>query len=346
MLKAYSNQRWQQKWQRGLIQAPSILLVVLLGASATVGCRPANKAAQAEPSSVTPAVPAVADARAYRKLSTAELEAKLTKIQRFVTQESGTEPPFRNAYWDNHDVGLYVDVASGEPLFSSADKFDSGTGWPSFVRPIVASNVVSKVDGSLFETRVEVRSAIGDSHLGHVFDDGPKPTGKRYCINSAALRFIPLDKLEAEGYAAYRPVVGGAQVSLPPATSNSCAKPKEGERPGCAPTVETVVLVGDAGQLAAAQKLSGVLDGEVGTVGESTAVRVVFDPLKTSYSAVLDAWLASGAPTLRVLAPTAEQMRIGEAVAARTGKSVSVLAGAPTTFVARKTVAPLGSHSM
>jgi peptide methionine sulfoxide reductase msrA/msrB len=342
MLNAHVN----LGWRRGLVNRLSIASALLLSASLGAGCRPANKAAQAEPSTVSTALSVAADSRVYRKPSAAELDAKLTKLQRFVTQESGTEPPFRNAYWDNHEVGLYVDVASGEPLFSSADKFDSGTGWPSFVRPIVASNVVSKVDGTLFETRVEVRSAVGDSHLGHVFDDGPKPTGKRYCINSAALRFIPVDKLEAEGYAAYRPVVAGMRVSLPPATSNSCAKPKEGQRPGCAPTVETVVLVGDAGQLAAAQKLPGVLDGEVGMIGESTAVRVVFDPLKTSYSAVLDAWLGSGAATVRVLAPTAEQTRIGEAVAARTGKGVAVIAGSPAAFVGRKVAAPIGSHSM
>ena len=149
--------------------------------------------------------------------SDAELRTKLTKDQYHVTREGGTETAFQNAYWDNHQAGIYVDLITGEPLFSSLDKFDSGTGWPSFTKPISKDKVVEKRDSSYGMERTEVRSTKSDSHLGHVFEDGPAPTGQRYCVNSGAMRFIPVEKLKEEGYGEYlslfQPPGGGDQQS-------------------------------------------------------------------------------------------------------------------------------------
>jgi methionine-R-sulfoxide reductase len=146
----------------------------------------------------------------FQKPTDADLQKKLTPLQYRVTQHEGTEPAFRNEYWDNHEAGIYVDVVSGEPLFSSLDKYDSGTGWPSFTRPLVPDNVKTKTDRTFGMARTEVRSAHGDSHLGHLFDDGPRPTGMRYCMNSASMRFIPASQLAAEGYGEYLKLFQGA----------------------------------------------------------------------------------------------------------------------------------------
>ena len=175
------------------------LLIAAAGASAEAQT-PATRATRAKSPTMRP----------FTKPSDAELRRTLSPMQYQVTQHEGTEPPFRNEYHDSKAAGIYVDVVSGEPLFSSLDKYDSGTGWPSFTRPLAPANIKTKIDRSLFGTRTEVRSAAADSHLGHVFDDGPRPTGLRYCMNSASMRFVPAERLAAEGYGEYSTLFAGA----------------------------------------------------------------------------------------------------------------------------------------
>src|SRR5690349_23798644 len=180
-----------------------VFAIAFFLATANVG----GLAAQAMPSTTTRGH-SMTD---YKKPTESELKQKLTPIQYQVTQHEGTERPFQNEYWNNHEAGIYVDVVSGEPLFSSLDKFESGTGWPSFTKPLEPKNVKTKTDRSLLMERTEVRSTHADSHLGHVFDDGPAPTGLRYCMNSASMRFIPVSKLAEEGYAQYLPLLEKAK---------------------------------------------------------------------------------------------------------------------------------------
>ena len=144
----------------------------------------------------------------FKKPSDDELRQRLSPIQYKVTQHEGTEPPFQNEYWDNKQPGIYVDVVSGEVLFSSLDKYETGTGWPSFTKPLAPENIVTHTDHKFFMARTEVRSKNADSHLGHVFDDGPRPTGLRYCMNSASMRFIPMEEMEKEGYGQYLSLFG------------------------------------------------------------------------------------------------------------------------------------------
>jgi peptide methionine sulfoxide reductase msrA/msrB len=227
------------------------------------------------------------------KYSDAELKQRLTPMQYNVTRKSGTEPPFENEYWNNHREGLYVDIVSGEPLFSSRDKFESGTGWPSFTRPVATEHVKEHKDSTFGMARTEVRSAEADSHLGHVFTDGPKDRGGlRYCINSASLRFIPVDDLEKAGYGAYLPLFGRKAAAVP-------AKQVATLAGGCFWGMQDLL-----------RQQPGVIATEVGytggTVANATyrnheghaeAVRIEFDPSKTSYEALLRFFFRMHDPT-------------------------------------------------
>jgi len=288
--------------RRGATLAVLAATLVAVGAVAAL----AQGVAKKEPAVTSPTLPSTSGL----KLAPDDLRKKLTPEQFRVTQECGTEPPFRNAYWDNHEPGLYVDVVSGEPLFSSTDKFDSGSGWPSFTRP-VAPTVVEKKDVTHGMVRVEVRSKGGDSHLGHVFDDGPREKGGlRYCINSASLRFIPAGKLVAEGYGQYAGLFGLSAADG--AASGATAAAGAGAGAGKATAVkerEVAMLAGGCfwGMEDLLRKIPGVLETEAGYTGgwlvnpryedthdsksgHAEAVRIVFDPRKLSYEELLEKW--------------------------------------------------------
>ena len=214
---ALSNIRWSmlnlpkrsEPRSRFLLVICVMVLMGLIGAQMFLDRAGAQKQEEKKMETTTTNASVSGSPEATTKPSSEDLKKKLTAQQYHVTQECGTEPPFNNAYWNNHKPGIYVDIITGQALFTSLDKFDSRSGWPSFTKPIAKANVVEKSDRTLGMERTEVRSAKSDSHLGHVFDDGPGPGGLRYCINSAALRFIPVEKLKEEGYGQFLPLFEG-----------------------------------------------------------------------------------------------------------------------------------------
>jgi peptide methionine sulfoxide reductase msrA/msrB len=290
----------------------SKLLIALCVVTFGLACgTPAVSTAAAEGPAHTPTkAPAKEKAMTKAKPSQDELKRKLTPLQYKVTQEEGTEPPFRNEYWDNHEPGIYVDVVSGEALFSSTDKFDSGTGWPSFTKPLDKSRVTEISDRTLGMERVEVRSKGSDSHLGHVFPDGPKPTGQRYCMNSASLRFVPASKLVEAGYGDYARLFAQVKQTMDPAKSDATKKDgsSDGNKSKAEQKREVAMLAGGCfwGMEDIIRKIPGVLETEVGYTGgtldqptyehvkqghtgHAESVRVVFDPSALKYETLL-AW--------------------------------------------------------
>jgi len=270
-----------------------IAVAAILTVSVVVLVRNARADATKEVSNVAPE-----NMNQFKKPDATELKQKLSAEQFAVTQQCGTEPPFRNAYWDNHKPGIYVDVVSGEPLFSSLDKFDSGSGWPSFTQPLKGTEITEKTDASLGSIRTEVRSKQADSHLGHVFDDGPRDKGgMRYCINSASLKFIPVEEMDQAGYGKYLGPFVAAGLAKAPQTETAILAG------GCFWGVEEIIrqipgvtktTVGYSGGKTADPTYKEVCTG--GT-GHAEAIEVVFDPARLSYEGLLDYFFRMHDPT-------------------------------------------------
>jgi peptide methionine sulfoxide reductase msrA/msrB len=275
---------------------PSVKIAAIVAAALlAVGLAVVVRQGRAQPAGISTYEPE--HMQDFKKPQTAELKKKLSPEQFEVTQQGGTEPPFHNAYWNNHKPGIYVDIVSGQPLFSSLAKFDSGTGWPSFTQPLNSDAVIEKRDSTLGMERIEVRAAVADSHLGHVFNDGPGANGLRYCINSAALKFIPVEEMDQAGYGQY----------LEPFVKVGAIK---------APVHETAILAGGCfwGMEEIIRQIPGVLKTTVGYSGGTTpdptyedvctgatghaeSIQVVFDSTRLSYEALLDYFFRMHDPT-------------------------------------------------